>query len=276
VSECQNWLEPRQFAEALELADRVNGWLLPREVHFLLVLAAFPTTRGAVVEIGAYHGKSTAVLAHGTRLTDHPGLVSVDPLDAVERQQNLLREKLAPLVDFRPQFSSDFWRQWRGDIRLLWNDGANDRETVSADIQAALPHLADGAIIAFHDVRNPSGERVHSFCEHVLSSPHFGVSGVCGWIGWSQYHANPETARPHREANFRLRRQLSRLGPYQDLRRKTPLNGWEKIRYKVLRWLVPSGPMTADQWAKVSRANATARTAAAAAVPPPAASRRAA
>jgi hypothetical protein len=156
-------------------------------------------------------------------------------------------------VDFRAQLSSEFWREWTGAIRLLWHDGANDRATVAEDIRSALPLLSNGAIVAFHDVRNPSGERLHAFCEHVLTSPHFGVSGVCGTIGWSQYLADTDEAQPHRSANERLRRQLARLGPYHDLSRQSPLKRFEKVRYKLLRWFVPHVEMTPRRWQQLQK-----------------------
>jgi hypothetical protein len=255
VNDAREWLDASSFAAAEDVARRIEGWLLPSEIRFLLVVAAQPTARGAVVELGSYHGKSTAVLALGTRLTDRPGLVSVDPFDPPERDRNLRREQVASLVDFRAQRSGDFWRNWQGQIRLLWHDGANDRATVAEDVRLALPHLADGAIVAFHDVRNPSGERLHVFSDRVLASPHFGPSGVCGTIGWSRYCANVDAARPYRAANDRLRRQLTRLGPYHDLRRRAPMSRLEKMGYKVLRWFVPHGEMTAQRWRHVSRRN---------------------
>ena len=259
MSNGKEWLDARCFTDAEAVAGRIKGWLLPSEIRFLLVLAAKPTAPGAVVELGSFHGKSTAILAQGTRHTDRPGVVSVDPFDPPERAQNLIRENVDSLVDFRAQRSGDFWRNWKGAIRLLWHDGANDRATAGEDVRQALPHLSDGAIVAFHDVRNPSGERLHVFCDHVLASPHFGVSGVCGTIGWSQYHANAADAEPHRAATDRLRWQLTRLGPYHDLRRTAPLSRLEKLRYKLLRWFVPHGEMSARRWRQISQRGVTTR-----------------
>ena len=65
--------------------------------------------------------------------------------------------------------SHEFWPEFNEPIRLLWHDGANDRDYVAGDIAAALPKLSDRAIVAFHDVLNCSGERLHSFVDHVLA-----------------------------------------------------------------------------------------------------------
>ena len=67
----------RQIHRAVESVD---GWLTERELCFLALLSACPTTRGAVLEIGSYRGRSTIVLALAARLTASPGVVAVDPL----------------------------------------------------------------------------------------------------------------------------------------------------------------------------------------------------
>ena len=54
----------RQFADDL-LAEvlPVEGFLTPREMRFLMLLAAYPTTEGEILEIGSFKGKSTILLA---------------------------------------------------------------------------------------------------------------------------------------------------------------------------------------------------------------------
>ena len=163
-------------------------------------------------------------------------------------------EGIDHLVDFHQLCSHEFWPRWQKPIRLLWHDGANDRSTVVADVRSALPHLVDGAIVAFHDVRNPSGERLHVFLDEVLGSPHFGASGVCETIGWSQYRSCPSEAKPFRRGNDELRRRLERLRPYHRLSASPP-HGWRKVHYKVLRWLVPHDAVPPERWlGQVSRA----------------------
>lgn len=235
------------LSRATEKAARVEGWLQPSEIRFLALLGAYPTAKGRVVELGAYRGKSTTVLAMASRVTATPGIVSVDPIDAAPLLANLRREGVMELVEFHGTYSSEFWPTWHDDIRLLWHDGANDRATVHADVMAARPFLVDRSIVAFHDVRNTSGERVHVFIDDILGSPHFGASGVCGCIGWSQYRVEPADTRafqPHKDS---LCRKLERLRPYHDLSRPSP-RGLRKHHYKVLRWFVPHGDVVPDQW----------------------------
>lgn len=243
-------------SRAAETAARLEGWLQPSEVRFLALLAAYPTAKGRVVELGAYRGKSTAVLAMASRRTAAPGIVSVDPIDSVPLLANLRREGVRDLVEFYGRYSHEFWPNWHDDIRLLWHDGANDRSTVHADVMSAMPFLVDRSIVAFHDVRNTSGERVHVFIDDILGSPHFGASGVCGCIGWSQYRADAADTLAFQPQKAVLRRKLERLRPYHDLSRGSP-HGLRKHHYKVLRWFVPHGDVVPDQWMReVSAASA--------------------
>lgn len=235
------------FVDATALAQRIEGWLNPSEIRFLTLVAAQPTAPGSVVELGAYAGKSTALLALASKQTPTPGIVSVDPIDPLPLKANLEREGLSELVDFRGMYSTDFWHHWRGAIRFLWHDGANDQATVASDVAAALPHLSDGAIVAFHDVRNTSGERLHVFLDQVLGSAHFGAAGVCGTIGWGQYRSDAAATRSCQPAKEALRRTLERLRPYHKLRAPA-LRGLSKYRYKILRWLVPHGDVAPSQW----------------------------
>lgn len=244
------------LSEVTAAAATVDGWLLPDEIRFLALLAAAPTAAGRVVELGAYRGKSTVILALASRLSPAPGIVSVDPIDPRPLLTNLDRAGVGELVELHSVCSHEFWPNWRDPIRLLWHDGANQRSIVQADVASALPYLADGAIVAFHDVRNPSGERLHVFVDEVLGSPHFGASGVCGTLGWSQYRVQAAAASGFQDAKDRLRRQLIRLRPYHDLSQPPP-SGWHKYRYKVLRWLVPHAAVAPDQWwRQVSTGNA--------------------
>jgi len=243
------------LSRAEEAAVRIEGWLQPSEVRFLSLLAAYPTAKGRVLELGAYRGKSTTVLAMASRLTASPGIVSVDPIDSAPLLANLRREGVIDLVEFHGRYSHEFWPNWHDGIRLLWHDGANDRSTVRADVKSALPFLVDRAIVAFHDVRNTSGERIHVFIDDILGSPHFGASGVCGSMGWSQYRASSADTRASQPQKAVLRRKLERLRPYHDLSRGSPHGLW-KHHYKVLRWFVPHGDVIRDQWLREVSAGA--------------------
>jgi hypothetical protein len=231
----------------LHAARSIQGWLEPEEIEFLALVAAYPTTTGRVVELGSYHGKSTVVLAKALAWNSAEKLVSVDPIDPEPLYRNLEQQQVRNRVEFFNTASSDFWQDWHQPIRILWHDGANATSEVTQDLAAGIQWLSDCALVAFHDVLNLSGERIHVFCDEILGSPHFGASGLCGSIGWSQFHQQVQNAAQHRRANDRLRKQLNRLRPFAKLDAPR-LSTQSKCYYKLLRWLVPHAPVDVNQW----------------------------
>lgn len=236
----------------------VDGWLTDREIEFLAAAAAFPTADGEILELGAFHGKSTIVLALAARLSEGATVTSVDPLEAAELHTNLQAAGVAADVNAIDAFSFDMYGSWDKPLRLLWNDGANDIATVRDDIQAFLPHLADRGIIAFHDVLNRSGDRIHNFIDDILSSDHFGACGICGTIGWAQYHADPSTTASLKANRLALKDLLTPLRAYhtwpRDYGRMT------KIAYKIKRSRVTHGRVHVANWIDRVGANASVAT----------------
>jgi predicted O-methyltransferase YrrM len=242
------WPRVEQHLPAImDAARRIEGWLSEKEMRFLALLAACPTAAGRMLEIGCYHGKSTVLLARVLQLIGDQPLVSVDPISPEFLHRNLCRAGVQEWVEFHRDYSSGFLPQWSEPIRLLWHDGANSRETVRDDLAMLMPYIEDAAVVAFHDVLNTSGERIHVFLEGILESPHFGPVGVCGSIGWAQYRRQIRDAAPYQAAKLRLKRKLRRIAPYHDLRLE-PLGGLTKYRYKLLRWLVPHAPVRRRHW----------------------------
>ena len=152
-------------------------------------------------------------------------------------------------VDVHKCYSQDFAPRWRGKLRLLWLDGAESYEIVRGDIESLSPWLGDGGIIAMHDVLNASGERIRGFMEHVLTSPHVGAAGVCGSIGWAQYHSDPRQTAEHREAKQRLYRLLKPLVPYHGGSRIP--RGIPRLYYKLLRARVPHRAVDPQGWVRL-------------------------
>jgi predicted O-methyltransferase YrrM len=144
------------------LTDGVEGFLSDDEALYLLRLAADGRGDGAIVEIGSYHGRSTAVLAHGSRAAGREKVVAVDPhlggaVDAFHA--TLARAGVADHVRPIVATSDDAASTWRGPIRLLWIDGSHVDDQVRRDFRNWLPHVVAGGIVAFHDSYEYDGVR---------------------------------------------------------------------------------------------------------------------
>ena len=252
----------QQFADKLfEEVVPVEGFLTPREMHFLMLLAAVPTANGEILEIGSFKGKSTILLAKSAALSDGAIINAVDPMTAPCETDPDLRGAESSLADFTRNISdhnvsdrvklhqmlaSQLAVTWDKQLRLLWIDGDHTYLGTKSDFECFAPHLADNGIVAFHDVLHAFEGGARVFCESVLLSPNFGACGFCGSIAWAHYHADPKKAEKHRDHKLKLYKRLSRVIPYIVLGQE--LKGWDKKKYKIFRSRVPRAAVDPQAW----------------------------
>jgi predicted O-methyltransferase YrrM len=251
----------RCVRELVDVAQSIDGYLSPREVRFLALLAACPTADGEILEIGTFRGKSTVVLAQAARLAGDEKVVAVDPFllagpagahtALADLRATLQRYAVADHVEFHQEYAAGLAREWSRKIRLLWIDGSHTYVAAKSDFELFAPFLSDGAIVALHDVLHVSPGPIRVFMEDVLLSAHFGPAGLCGSIGWGQFFADAQAAWPCRARKMFLYRRLSRLLPYVAFGQK--VHGFEKQKYKFLRWRVPHREVRPSEWLKVVR-----------------------
>jgi len=133
---------------------QVDGYLLPHEGVFLYWIARLGPGSGCIVEVGSFRGRSTLCMAAGVRGRRESRLFAVDPhvyRTAEELQENLRHFGVEALVDAIVSPSVETAREWRLPVRLLFVDGNHERESVEADVDAWLPHLAPGGFLLLHD-----------------------------------------------------------------------------------------------------------------------------
>jgi predicted O-methyltransferase YrrM len=244
--------------ETLAEAGRAEGYLSPREMRFLCLLGAMPTAAGEVLEIGSFKGRSTVILARAARLAGDERISAVDPMTApsatdpdlrgdesslADFDANLSRAGVREFVNFHQRFSHELAPEWTRPLRLLWIDGDHTYEGTKADLDGFKPHLADGAIVAIHDVLHEfeGGSRV--FLEDVLESDDFGACGFCGSIGWARYRPGGGEFANRKHA---LAKKLRRLLPFVTGERH--VKGFSKLRYKAWRALIPHGEVDPARW----------------------------
>ena len=247
----------------LQEIESVEGYLSPREIRFLALLAAFPTADGKVLEIGSFKGKSTIILAKAATLAGDLKIHAVDPMTApsitdpdlrgdetsfTDFQKNIESHKVAETVEFHQAFSYELAKTWQLPLRLLWIDGDHTYKGTKLDFDGFAPHLADGAIVAIHDVLHEFEGGIRVFMEDILLSPNFGACGFCGSIGWAQFHKNANKGMKFQEEKLKLYRRLSRLIPFIVFGKE--LKGFEKKIYKLYRSRVPRGEVKPNEWLK--------------------------
>ena len=248
----------------LKEVETVEGYLAPREMRFLALLAACPTADGEILEIGSFKGKSTVILAKAAALSgDDQKINAVDPMTApsetdpdlrgdesslADFQKNIEAHKVADKIEFHQTFSFELAKTWTKPLRLLWIDGDHTYKGTKLDFEGFAPFLQDGAIVAIHDVLHEFDGGIRVFMEDVLLSPAFGACGFVGSIAWAQFHADERKSWKFREEKLWLYKKLSWLIPYVVFRKE--LTGWEKKKYKFLRFGVPHGEVNPSGWLK--------------------------
>jgi predicted O-methyltransferase YrrM len=164
--------ESAELKNTLDIMEAVDGWFSRAEGSKLYETAVGASQVSPVtVEIGSWKGRSTIVL--GMVAKRNGGKVySVDPHDGdlwsngksiktpntlAEFKKNMVAAGLNDTVTLFQKKSKDV--EWvDGKIGLLFIDGLHDYESVKSDFRKFEPHLAQGALIAFHDY-NEDGVR---------------------------------------------------------------------------------------------------------------------
>jgi predicted O-methyltransferase YrrM len=144
----------------------IHGWLSEAQALVLARSASGVARDSWIVEIGSHHGKTTVLLAKTKR--PGTGLLAVDPFDdprwgggrdALDVfKRNLETAGVAQSVTlFRgssPEAAAEFDT---ARVGLLYVDGAHDRRSVVADLEAWEGLLVAGALVYFHDAFSSVG-----------------------------------------------------------------------------------------------------------------------
>jgi predicted O-methyltransferase YrrM len=161
-------------ADLIEALEGVPGWL-PADEAWALHRAVFELGDGdaTVVEIGSWQGRSAVAIGSALRERGGGVLHAVDPHRDTPLHEatgeadtyaafaanveaaglsGCVRPLRASSIEARASFAD-------GSVDLLFVDGSHRYEDVMADIDTWMPALAEGATVAFHDVRSEPGVR---------------------------------------------------------------------------------------------------------------------
>jgi hypothetical protein len=147
------------FVEAWERAEKITGWLSRREAQALHRAAIETPKDGLIVEVGAFRGKSTALLASTGRQ-----VVSIDPLtigNKVDGERRITADDADSLRSVVDGFPNASWIRRESTavdpyieptpIDLLYIDGNHNGDAPYNDFIHFQPKMKPGGLVAFHD-----------------------------------------------------------------------------------------------------------------------------
>jgi predicted O-methyltransferase YrrM len=166
----KSWISQRvdnYWAEVWREVDKTEGWLSEPEAKMLFELAR-DSAHGAVVELGAFRGRSTVALALGLRDGGHTApnqkLVSVD-LWSDHAVGLVYSNRLAQLdietYKVQKDTSAAASSSPTGHPHdLVFIDGDHSYEGCRRDFEAWSPFIGTGGFVAFHDSWAPGPSQV--------------------------------------------------------------------------------------------------------------------
>jgi len=182
----------------LKAVENIFGWLEPLEGECLYRLAQ-ECSKGVIVEVGSFKGRSTACLGLGSLAGFKVKIYAVDHFqpyfDVIlqtvfdytleEFCTNMHSLGLGEIVIPIVASSKEAFKTFEHDIGVLFIDACHNFDEVTHDIVSWSTKLLPGGIIAVHDCA-PGGNWVEpqrAFNQLVKESPQFQFLGFVGSIG---------------------------------------------------------------------------------------------
>jgi predicted O-methyltransferase YrrM len=155
-----------------EVWKTIGGWYDDEHCDLLYGLACGLGEGDAIVELGAFNGKSGLALALSGRKTYLIDNFAQDDCREVLRQ-NIIKMGLEDNVVVLEGFSWTFGQGWPyGEVALLHVDAGHEEEDVERDLQAWLPHVKKpGGIVMIHDFNDERKPGVTVASKRVLGEP---------------------------------------------------------------------------------------------------------
>ena len=154
---------------------KLTDGMISLEEGLVLYALAGQVQSGCIVEVGSYRGRSTVFLGRGSLAGHNAPVYAVDPhkpfigvlggvfgpKDRTEFYKTMLITECSEIVSLINMSSEMIVPKWSEPVGLLWIDGDHSYEGVKRDFECWLPHVAEGACIAFDDASDPElGPRI--------------------------------------------------------------------------------------------------------------------
>jgi predicted O-methyltransferase YrrM len=154
-----------KYSNITEQIETINGFLAPMEGEELFNLAK--ASKGIIVELGSWEGKSTCCLAKGSQAGNNNKVYAIDIFTGSACQQvegqiintyeqferNLKKLKVNDIVTPIISSSANACPCFDLPIHLLFVDAEHEYDDIKRDIDLWSPKVVVGGIIAMHDIQ---------------------------------------------------------------------------------------------------------------------------
>jgi predicted O-methyltransferase YrrM len=149
----------------ISLARRIPGQLTENESNLLFQLARTrtPLIDPVIVELGAWRGKTSLLLAAGLSGKTRPRLFSIqrigEPASKLDQQalhRNLHRCHLGHIVDTTAGHSRDASANWKDCIDILFINATEDYDALNSDLLLWSPFVKSGGMVVLHGASRES------------------------------------------------------------------------------------------------------------------------
>jgi predicted O-methyltransferase YrrM len=171
---------------ALSRVSDIPGWMQPEDADKLYELAA--SSRGPILEVGTYHGKSAVLMAQA--MIDHGNhgplfSLEVDKRSLMAAVEQARRHGVEARIVFLRATLAAFARAypWLRPA-LTFVDGDHRAFAVREDLDVLATLVPEGGVIAFHDFTDPLND--DSQCSEIKVRPTVEQSWVaaeCDLVG---------------------------------------------------------------------------------------------
>jgi Methyltransferase domain len=188
------------FAFYLRLSAAIPGWTRGAEAEELMRLSHALPAGAQLVEIGAFFGSGSILLAGARRLRGSGMVHCVDPFDgggdafSIPYYREILRHSgggaprdhfasnirdagLAAWVQIHQARAEELAGRWSGMVDLLFLDGDQSPASVREVYRGWIPYLKPGGVIALHNSgpsnRRPGHDGHRCVAEDEIRPPNF-------------------------------------------------------------------------------------------------------
>ena len=133
----------------------IHGWLLPSAAELLYKYASQANTKGSVVEIGSYSGKSTVCIAYALKdkrqKNNTSQLVAIDIRFQPDFTNNISQFGLSDFINIIESSSLDVAGNWGQPVSFLYIDGHHGKAQAYADFMVWDTLVMEGGVVALDD-----------------------------------------------------------------------------------------------------------------------------